>query len=89
MPCEICDTIQKVEEWNKPWSDETLSGPDAFQKLLYLRHVNDSLIYKCPECGQVYLSITWNELFPDGWTEFTSLRKLNSDDATIYLNQPE
>jgi hypothetical protein len=85
MSCEICNTLNNIEEWNNLWLDETPSGPVAFQKLLYVGHKNDSHVYKCPDCGQVYLSITWNELFPDGWTAFNRLKKLNKEEVNKYL----
>jgi RNA polymerase subunit RPABC4/transcription elongation factor Spt4 len=85
MFCRICNSLKELEEWNKAWSDDASAGPDAFQKLSYFGYMNDNDIYQCPDCAQQYLYISWNELFPDGWTEFSKLRKLNPEEANKYF----
>ena len=85
MTCLQCDSLKEVETWNKPWSDEAISGPDAFQKLVYFGFKNDAHIYRCSHCNQAYLFISWNELFSDGWTEFSKLRKLTAEELNSYL----
>jgi len=89
MNCEICQLLREVEAWNKSWSDEQPVGPVAFNKLSYIRYANGSHIYKCPGCGQLFLYTSWNELFPDGWTEFSKLRKLSPEESNKYPELPE
>lgn len=81
MPCKICLSRKEVEEWNKAWPDEQVTGPDAFQILSYMGYLIGEHIYRCPNCGQIYLHTSWNELFPDGWTEFQKLKKLNEEET--------
>lgn len=90
MPCEFCATLKETETWNNSWSEKSIAGPVAFRKLVYIGFKTDSHIYCCPSCGQAYQWVSWNELFPDGWTEFCRLRKLTAAElnSNLPLNKP-
>ena len=88
MSCRLCDTVKDKEYEELPWLEEGGKPSlitEIIKQLINVAFIGgDTYLYKCPACGQFYISTCWNELF-NGWIEFNELRKIRDEEAKEYL----